>query len=208
MLVIVYNNNVILGPMKWNRYRFENTIFEDCEFSCSLPSRNDDESPIIVSDEIKILPVQGTDNPLFDTKTQILHGPFWEFTDTVAISSYQPMDLEITAAKNFAKATIAGVRWTKENGGVSININGTDYKFATDLNTRAILQQLVATQVDSYNWKFDDYNWLQLSKADIQLVLSNVLSHVQDSFTWEYNKSIEIDNCILIQDLALVDLEK
>ena len=62
MFVIVQNNYVVLGPMVWNRFRFQNFLLEECEVTFTLDSRNDSETPVVVSDEIKILPTASTPN--------------------------------------------------------------------------------------------------------------------------------------------------
>ena len=37
MFVITHNNNVILGPMKWNARRLSEVIQDDCEVTIVLP---------------------------------------------------------------------------------------------------------------------------------------------------------------------------
>jgi hypothetical protein len=64
MFVITHNNNVILGPMKWNARRFSEVIQDDCEVTIVLPLEND--SYYEVNDEIKIWPVQETIRPEYN----------------------------------------------------------------------------------------------------------------------------------------------
>lgn len=203
MFVIVHNNYVILGPMRWNRFRFENVIEEECEVSYSLPDRNDDLSPILISDDLKILPIQGTENPEFNPKIQFLNGPFWEFTDEVAISSYRVEDLPVDAVKNMLKEQVSAERWTKENAGVTVTINNTEYKFASDKTTRSTIQQLLLTPSDT-NWKFDREVWVTFTNAELHAVLTSILDHVQECFNWEFDKFAEIDNCSTLAELDAV----
>lgn len=201
MFVITYNNNVILGPMRWNRFRFENEIQEECEVSVTLENRNDEMVPVIVSNEIKILPVQGTPEPNYNSKIQFLNGPFWQFTDTHAIMSYRPEYLSIEAVKNTLKEKTAAERWKKENAGVTVSLNGVEYKFSTSKENRALLQSLVSTGA---NWKFDRDTWVQFTSAQIQVILNSVLSYVQECFAWEFYKIAEIDQCTTLQQLDAI----
>lgn len=209
MFVIVYNNFVTLGPMRWNRFRFENEIQEECEVTVTLPDRNDNMEPIIVSDEVKILPIQGTENPEFNPKIEFLNGPYWEFTDSVAIMSYRVEDLNLDAAKSMLKQQTADVRWKKEMSGVEVAINGTTHKFATDRDTRNVLQSHITAGLESVNWKFNTDTWIQLTQAQLQEVLSATLTHVQSAFDWEMQKNTEIDSCTTLTELdAVVIIEE
>ena len=205
MFVIVQDNTVILGPMRWSRFKFENTILEECEVDTTLPATNDSLDPITVSDNIKILPIQGTENPEFNPTIEMLHGPFWEFTDTVATMSYTVQPLALDAAKAMLKDQVAAERWTKENSGVTVNLNGTDYNFGTDRDTRLVLMNAQASTNDT-NWKQDRDTWVTLTPADVQTVWSTVLTHVQSSFDWEYTKLQAIDACASSEDLAGINI--
>lgn len=206
MFVIVYNNNVILGPMRWNRYRFENEIQDECEVTASLPDRNDSDLAVTVNDEIKIYPIEGTPNPEFNPKIQFLNGPYWTFTETHAVCSYVAEDLSVDAVKSSLKEQAAAERWKKENAGVTVSINGSDYRFSTSKETRSILAN--STSLESINWKFDRDTWLNMTGAQVQTVLNSVLTHVQSSFDWELAKLEEIDACTTLQELDAVTIEE
>lgn len=209
MFVIVYNNNVILGPMKWNRYRFENEIQEECDVQYSLPDRNDSLEVITVNDNIKIYPVEGSPNPEYNPKIQFLNGPYWTYTDTAAISSYVAENLPIDAVKNMLKEQVGAERWKKENAGTVVNINGTDYNFATDRDTRALLAS--STSLETINWKMDRETWIAMTGADVQSALNTILSHVQSCFDWELSKLQAIDACTSLEELdafVIIDEEQ
>jgi hypothetical protein len=191
--------------MRWSRFKFENVILEECEVDTTLPATNANLDPITVSDNIKILPIQGTENPEFNPTIEMLHGPFWEFTDTVAIMSYTVQPLPLDAAKAMLKDRVAAERWTKENSGVTVNLNDTDYNFNTDKATRGVLIHAQAG-TDNINWKQDRETWVTLTPADVQTVLSAVLAHVQASFDWEYTKLQAIDACVTHEDLAAINI--
>lgn len=209
MFVIVYNNTVILGPMVWNRFRFENTIFEECDnFSVTLENRNDSLSPVIVSENIKILPIQGTENPIFNSKIERLHGPFWEFTDSAAISSYTVEPLPIEAVKNQLKAVVAHKRYTREVSGVKVTIQNLEINADTTRENRHnVLQQYILMgDNDTIQWKYNDI-WLTLNKAEVEILVKAVANHVQAQFDWESSKNQEIVNANSLTELDSIILE-
>lgn len=190
MFLITHNNNVILGPMKWNARRFTEVIEDDCEITVTLPTTND--SYYEVNDEIKIYPVQGTINPEYNSKTEYLHGPFYTYVDGVAISSMVVEQLPLSAAQNFVKQEAANVRWTKQNSGVKVTLNNVEYTFATNLQTKSTFHQYITSNLESVNWKVDQDTWIVLSKSDIQTVFNSIVNHVQSAFDWEVAKLAEI----------------
>jgi len=210
MFVIVYQNSVILGPMRWNRFRFENTIYEDCEeFSVTLADRNDESTPVVVSDDIKILPVQGTPNPAYNSKIEMLHGPFWEFKDTAAISSYTVLPIPIDAVKNQLKAVLANQRYIKEVKGTTVTVQGTEVTVDTARGVRDTLTQQYLLMVDSdtVQWKFPQ-TWLTLSKTEVGEVVRAAAAYVQTQFQWEAGLIAEIDGATTHEQLdAIVIIE-
>ena len=201
MFVIVHDNTVILGPMRWSQYKFQNTIFEECEVSATLSATNDNLDPITVSDNIKILPVQGTQNPEFNPAIEMLNGPFWVFTDTVATMSYRVESLPLDAAKNFLKDRVAGERRKKEKAGKKVTLNGVEYNFDTDRETRAILSS-AAANTNNTNWKQNSDTWVEMTQAEVQTVLNAVLAYVQTCFDWEYTKLQDINNCTTLDQVV------
>jgi hypothetical protein len=202
MFVIVYNNSVILGPMRWNKFRFENEILEECEVTKSLPNKNEDQV-ITVSENIKIYPVQGSPNPQFNPIIEHLNGPFWEFTETHAISSYQVQSLPIDAVKNTLKSETATERYSREIAGIKITIQETEVTIDTNRGDRDIFVQkfLLMSESDTVQWKFPE-GWLTLSKTELGTIVSAGSNHVQSQFDWEATKIAEIDACETLEQLS------
>lgn len=200
MFVIVNNNSVLLGPMRWNRFRFENEIKEELDVSITLPDKNTGDV-ISIDENIKIYPVVQVIEEPFNLRTQRLNGPFWQFTDAGAIASYIAEDLSIDAVKNFMKAEVANRRWIKENKGVNVTINNKEYMFLTTKENRNALQQVLTSGLSEINWKIDTDTWIVLSQQQIQTVLEAVVQYVQSCFDWELIKNTEIDNCNTLDSL-------
>lgn len=205
MFVIVNDNNVVLGPMRWNKFRFENFLFEELETKYELPQHNTD-SVIIISDSIKIYPVQGTQDPEFNSKIELLHGPFWEFTNDAAISSYQVMPKTIDAVKNELKSLIANKRWLRENSQISVTLGNVVYKFNADREMRMILQNALTSNKESMIWKVSGDTWVTLNKNDIQIALTSILEHVQSCFDLEYTIVTQINNATSLMELDSISL--
>lgn len=203
MFVIVNDSSVVLGPMRWNKFRFENFLVEELDTTYELPQQNTN-SVIIISDNIKIYPVQGTQDPEFNSKIEILHGPFWEFTDDAAISSYQVMSKTVDAVKNELKSLAANKRWLRENSQISVTLGDVVYKFNTDRETRMVLQNALTSPLESMAWKVSGDTWVLLNKNDIQTILTSILEHVQCSFDWEYAISTAINNASSLSELDAI----
>lgn len=205
MFVIVYNDHVILGPMRWNRFRFENEIAEECEVVTTLPNRNDTFDAITVAENIRILPIQGTENPAYNPTIETLHGPFWQFTDTHAISSYVVVQLPIEAVQNQLKAAAAEERWRREVGGFDLELQARTVQIDTARGARdAYAQQyMLLADSDLVNWKFPSC-WLTLTRAELGTIALNVTAHVNAVFAWEVEKISEIDACSTLEELAAV----
>lgn len=190
MFIITYKNNVILGPMKWNAKRFIEVIENDCGITVELPQTN--ESYLKVNNDIEIYPVQGTPNPSYDPAIEFLHGPFYEYIDGIAYSSMTVEKIPLMAAQNLAKAKAANIRWTKQNSGVTVTLNGVDYNFKTDIETKSIFHQYITADLETVNYKIDQDTWIVLSKDDIKTIFNSIVNHVQSAFDWEVNKLSEI----------------
>lgn len=209
MFVIVHNNsNVILGPMRWNKYRFENEIFDDLEVTCDIPLKNDEMEPYTVNDEIKILPIASTEPPTFNPKIERLEGPFWTFTDSLATSSYTVGDLPVEAIKNFLKEEAEAERWSKENSKVTVNVGGVDRQFSTDKLTRSTFHQYITLDLQNVNWKYKRDDWGVLTKTEIQSVFDAIMLYVKGCFEWEFAKIAEIDACTTHAELDAIVIKE
>lgn len=202
MFVIVYDDRVILGPMRWQKFRFENTIKEDCDFTANLNMRNDNNEPVIVSDRIKILPVQGSDNPPHNPRIEILHGPFWDFSNNIATHSYQPVRISLEAAVTFLKHEVKEERKRRLLKKVPVTINQTEYMFDTSDRTITSLNHALTAQLPTINYKLDTDIWITMSPSDALNTLNTIIAYIQSCFDWELNKQNEINACTTLEQLV------
>lgn len=207
MFVIIHNNFVVLGPMRWNRFRFENFLEEELETAFTLQQSNED-TPVIVSDDIKILPTQGTQDPAYNPKIEMLHGPMWEFTDTHAISSYEVWPMRVEAVKSMMKEQAGAERYNREITTVDVTIAGEVHKFSTSRDTRNVIQNALQASATSFNWKMDRDVWVTLTNTELQAILDAISAHVQSCFDWEFNIIAEINAASTLTELdAIVIVE-
>jgi hypothetical protein len=191
--------------MKWSKIRFENEIKDELDIDVILNTRNDEELPVIINDELKILSTQGTPDPAHNPKIEFLHGPFWQFTDRDAISSYQVVQKPVEAVRNELKNVIAQERWIKQNATLDIDIDGTTYQFDTSEKTRTALQQSLVLNT-SLNWKLNNGEWVNLTVENITTILSTIATHIQSCFDWEFAKNTELYVCSTLEEMDALEI--
>jgi hypothetical protein len=197
MFVIVYNGNVILGPMNWNARRFSEVIDEEAGVSIVLDLKNDEEAVVTVNDEIKIYPVTSEPDPDYNKRTQYLHGPFWTFTDTHAVSSMTVEHYPIDAIRNFMKQEVAVARWNKQYANIEVTLDSNVYKFPTDPLTRISFHHYLTSGINKINWKLDQNNWIELTAEHISIIFNRMVDNLQASFEWESTKNAEIESATI-----------
>jgi hypothetical protein len=208
MFVIVYDNQVVLGPMRWNKYRFENFLVEEHEIVATLPSTNDTETMVTVNEVCAIYPIQKSPDPVYNPVIEMLHGPFWDFSNNVATSSYQVQSFEIDAVKNTLKAKTSAERYRKEIAGTTLTIQNTTVTLTTDRDNRNNINNtyLITADNSTIQFKFLE-GYLTLSKSELETIVNTIHNYVQTQFIWESNKVNEIDNCTTLEQLAAIVIE-
>lgn len=186
MFVIVQDNFVIHGPRDWNKRQFEEVLLEECEVEFTLETRNNDNSVIVVSENVKILPVTKMPEPNFNGRIERLDGPYWNFTDTTAEMSFTVAELPIEAVRSFFVSIVANARYTKETSGIKQTIQGVEVSVDTARGSRDIFFQafLSIGETETINWKFPE-TWLELTKNDLGQIVSAGRNHIQTCFDWE-----------------------
>jgi hypothetical protein len=203
---LIQDNYVIIGPRLWNKLLFEEALQEECDITYTLPTRNDDGTPYIISDTVKILPITSLPEPAFNSKIQRLDGPYWNFSDTIAEMYFTVGDLPIDAVKNNLIALVAANRYSAEVGGIKMTIQGTEVSIDTNRGARDIFFQgySVLGDTETVNWKFPEC-WMTLSKAELGTIVESIKAHVQTCFNWEQNKQVEINACQTLDQLNNID---
>lgn len=207
MFIIVHENFVTWGPKPWNKLGFEDVLRTDCEVEYTLPQRNDNQDPIIINENTKILKVVALDAPQCNPKIQRLNGPYYNFYDDKAESYMVVEDLPIDFVRGNLKGRVATNRYTKEVEGVKVTIQGHEVTVDTSRNGRQIFFDAALTMTDSetIGWKFPE-TWIDVTKSDMQQIVAAGKAHIQTWFDWEKNKIIEIDNATTLAELDAIDI--
>lgn len=209
MFIIKHNDQVVLGPMKWNKYRFEAVLLEDHEITAVLDQTNEPETMVTVDANTTIYPVAGTPDPVFNPKTEFLHGPFYTYTNGIAYSSYTVEPLTLEAIRSNLNYAITLERYTHEIKGVKVTIQAQEVTVDTSREGRNIFVQalLLMPANSTLNWKFPE-GWLTLTNAELGAAVQAGVTHVQAAFDWEAAKLTEIASTTTAAELDAVVLIK
>lgn len=211
MFVLVQNNSVILGPNDWNKRKFERILEEELEITADLPVNLD--SFLEISETVKIYPVEFSANPDINPRTEILHGPFWNFDNNIAVASYVPLTKSVESIKNEMIGQLADKRWKKETGGVIVTLQNINIWITTQRGERDIFLQAVQLNKNNAVWKLvqveensERYNtvWLTLSIQELQQIVAAIATNVQDSFNWESEIAAQINLATTVEELDAI----
>jgi hypothetical protein len=206
MYAIVHNDYVILTQPKWNSRMFTNVLLEDCEIDRKILLSDEVNVPLIVDENTKILKVS-ENRPDYNSRIQWLEGPYYTIVDNVVLGSYVIKDLDLDIAKGNLKQLLPPIRYDKENKTIEVAVDLQNFTVSTDRDNRAILTSkiLAVTSEESFSWKFNE-GWATTTKADLENIIVQINSIVQAAFDWELSKINEIDACLTLAELDLVQI--
>jgi hypothetical protein len=206
LYAIKHKNNVVLGPLEWNKKYFEKVLKIRYSIDTELPVRSPLTLPLIV-DESTSIHEAIVNQPDIDTMTQAYHGPFWDLTNVVIVANYEVHNLEIDSARNNFRALAAVERYKKEISNVKVEVQGVNITADTSRDGRNIFfQKFVLMGEDStVNWKFPEA-WLTLTKQELGLIVQVGAAHIQASFDWEKNINDQIDAAETAEQLYAIDI--
>lgn len=193
-ILIENETTVHLGPMAWNQRMFQNVIKDELGVDITLPISNDNSQVFEINANFKLIPAEviypNTHNP----KIEQFAGPFWSVTNNFGTGTFTNVPANIDAVKNALKATVAQNRFVEETKGITLTIQGQEVSVTTARVERDIFLQALQLMgpSDTRLWKFNDI-WLTLTQSDLQNIVTAVVTHIQDAFTWEQSKVVEID---------------
>lgn len=204
--VLENNNYVINGPRAWNYRSFESTLEEDLEIEYKLPLSKTDEEVITIDENTHIY-ASRYEYPVYNQKIEYLHGPFWDFSSGIAIGTFEIVPLTLDQIRHELKQKVAANRYTRENAGIKVIIQGLEVTIDTSRDNRNIFVQkyILMSDTDTVQWKFPE-GWLTLSKEELGLIVSTGATYIQSQFDWEVEKGIEINAKETAKELDLVDV--
>jgi len=204
MFVLIHKDQIKVGPRTWS-YSFFNEFLKDNNINYTL-SFNKPSEPIF-HNEFKILPYSVIEiqyDPLFEE----LVGPKITINKTNAIGTYTKKPLRLEISKDKMKEIVSRNRYNVET-------MGCEYTFPDNekvlLNTnrveRSIYFETLVTLPDNatVNFKFSGAKWRVINKEDISNIIAFGSMFIQEAFTWEATKYLEIENATIenIRDIEL-----
>jgi hypothetical protein len=200
MFAVTYNNQVILGPMLWNRGLFQSAL-SSRSISEFVPRTPPDNFPLMLGEQIKIYKVQEV-KPNINPLVEYHRGPTWEITESSATAHYEVLDLPLESAKYNVKQLAAAERFKRESAGTTAVIQDVEVTLETARGERDIFLQKYILMPDeaTVNWKFPEA-WLVLTKAELGAVVAAGASYIQSKFDWESTLSGQIDSATTKQQL-------
>jgi hypothetical protein len=194
MYALVNGQELLLGPIAFN-YRMINSVLEEeLEVNFRVTSQDYLNVPITFTEDIKILPARN-EVPECDPRFQSVSQTSHEITDTEVVFYYGVSDKPLEQIKGEYKAVVAPERWKKENTTVTVTINDNEITVSTSRDNRLALVSKLLSGDGPYNFKFNDGVWEEISKTDLQTILTEIDTVVQAAFDWELAKLAEIDAC-------------
>lgn len=208
-IALIHNNSLILGPMGYN-VRMINSELEDLEVAETITSQSYIEMPIHFSDGLThLLPLE-KEIPENDPKYHNIGNFSWEIIkeDDIPIKvklTYPIIDKTLDEIKFIRKQEVKPERQRKENQVLTLIVNNTEVQVSTSREERLLLTSKLSASSGTYNYKFLN-TWLVITQQELQYIISEIDSFVQQAYDWELLKLQEIDACETIDDVYNVEI--
>ena len=193
MYALINGQELRLGPIAFN-YRMINEELEELEVDFRVTSNDHQSVPLSITEDIKILPAR-IEIPEHDSRFQSIFQSSHEITDTEVVFYYTVSDKPLEQIKDEYKSGVKPARKNKENTTTTVTVKDTEITVSTSRESRLELMSKLLGNEGPYNFKFDNGVWLEITKADLEYVISQIDAKVQEAFDWELAKLAEIDAC-------------
>jgi hypothetical protein len=208
-IALVHDNSLILGPMGFN-VRMINGELEDLELEDRISPQSFIDLPIHFSDGLThLLPLE-KDIPSHDLKYHNIEGYTWEIIkeNDVPVNvklTYNIVDKTLEEVKELRKKEVAPIRKQKENTSTGIFVGGSYIEVTTSREERILLSAKRSSFSGSCNYKFKN-TWVSITPEDLDYIITQIDTVVQQAYDWELSKLNEIDACQTIDDVYNVVL--
>lgn len=208
-IALVHDNSLILGPMGLN-VRMINSELEDLELEDRVSPQSFGDLPIHFSDGLTHLVEIDKNIPPYDPRYHNIGNYTWEIIkeNDIPINvklTYDVVEKTLDEVKQIRKKEISPVRKGKENTSTTVFVNGTLIEVSTSREERLMLTSKLSSLSGTCNYKFKN-TWASVTSEDLQQVVSQIDTVVQQAFDWELQKLNEIDSCQTIDDVYNVVL--
>lgn len=114
---------------------------------------------------------------------------------SAAVFTYPILEKSLEQVKDEYKVGVKPERQRRENLGITLSINNQDVTVSTSRENRMMLVTKLMGNDGPYNFKFDNNIWVEITKSDLESIIQQIDTHVQEQYDWELNKLAEIDAC-------------
>lgn len=211
MYALIHNSQLILGPMGYN-YRMINSELEDLEIEKRVSPRDYENVPISIDENTYVLPAVQIIEP-HDSRFRGIGNFNWEIIKENDIPvrvdmTYEVYDKSLEQIKAEYKSQVAPIRREKENTIVEVVINETPISVSTSREDRLSFVSKLVASPGPHTFKFNNDVWMQITTAELEYIISQIDSKVQEAFDWEYSKIQEIDACTTGEEVYSVVLRE
>lgn len=192
MYALVNGEELLLGPISFNT-RMINSELEDLELDYRVKSSDDANVPISISEEIKIIFARN-DIPEHDPRFEVVFQTSHEIQEKEVVFFYTKRDKSLEQIKGEYKQLVAPERRNKENTNINLTVNDVEIIVSTSRDNRLALASKALGNSGPYNFKFGD-TWVEITKENLEYILAQIDTKVQEAFDWELSKLNEIESC-------------
>jgi hypothetical protein len=178
---------------------------EELEVEFRVKSSDYQSVPITFTEDIKILPAR-IEVPEHDPRFQSVSQTSHTITDTEVIFGYSVADKTLEQIKGEYKAGVKPERQRRENTTITVTINDNEITVSTSRESRLELISKLLGNEGPYNFKFDGGVWAEITKINLQSIISEIDTKVQEAFDWELAKLEEIDACETKEEVYEVEI--
>lgn len=209
MYALIHNSQLILGPIKYN-YRLINSELEELEVERRVSPRDYENVPISLDNSTHLV-LANQIIPNYDSRFQSVGNFEWEIITENNIPirvdmTYEIGDKTLEQIKEEYKSQVAPIRREKENTYIEVVLNGNVVTVSTSREERNLIVNKIISLEGTCNYKFANDTWLEVVKTDLENILSQIDTKIQEAFDWEYSKIQEIDTCTTGEEVYQVVL--
>jgi len=204
---IVHKQRVILGPVAWAQKYFTDVLKIRHRITANIPGQAPEQFPYVIDENTSIYEVV-EDRPEFNAMTEYHYGPQWDISANPIVASYTVEQQTVESARENFKILAAHERYKKEVSGTKVTINGTEIAISTHRGDRDVYVQKYLSLNDegTINFKFGQ-QWVNLSKQDLNNIITAINTKVQSAFDWEANIHTQINDAETTEQLMAIEIE-
>ena len=213
--IIIQDDTILLEPSRWNSMMF-NTIIKQQGSSIILPTDIlaykqgivPIESPLIVSDTLKIYQVGNISNTTgFDDNIIENANIAWDFSSGKAVGIYEPTDKDIDNIKDYLKSIVRNKNSILEETPIQVDIDGTTFSvYATTWGRLFIITKIMRlSDGESCDWYSNNIK-TTVTKEQLMTMLMAVDNYIDSLWDNKIPKILEINSCSTVDQLKQIEV--